>query len=405
MNILYLTPSFQHPTLRGPARHYYFIRELSRRHQITLLSLTKAQILPEAMEEMKGYAKSIHTFSANGVTTSTWLETIGRVPAIGKRLKTFLQFRAGVTQMKQAFLKLVNDGSYDLVLFHGKPIFRVIEDWNALPIVADFCDATSMRYRFRMRTARWFELPALMLRYLRIRRVEKKLMNKTSHVAFISYRDRSALLASKNDARIIPLGIDLEYWKRQSGATKPNCLIFTGVMDYQPNAEAANYLIDKILPRLRQAMPRLELFIVGRNPSAGLMEKARDVPGVAVTGFVDDLRPYLERATVYVAPVFVASGTQNKVVEALAMQVPTVATPVVYDGLRVSDDSKPPVWVASTEKEFAEQIIRLLMSPGSRELLKKDGRSYVEHHFDWVRSAAMLEEMCQSAMEAKLRAA
>ncbi len=405
MKILYLTPSFQHPKLRGPTRHYYFIRELSRRHQITLLSLTKAQILPEAMDEMQGYAKSIHTFSVNGVTASTWLETIGRVPAIGKRLKAFLQFHVGVTQMKQAFLKLVHDGSYDLVMFHGKPIFRVIEDWNALPIVADFCDATSMRYGFRMRTASWVELPALMLRYLRIRRVEKKLMNKKPHLAFISYRDRSALLASTDGARIIPLGIDLEYWKRRTDAAKPNCLIFTGVMDYQPNAEAANYLIEKILPRVRQAIPNVELFIVGRNPSPRLVEKARRAPGVTVTGFVDDLRPYLERATVYVAPVFTASGTQNKVVEALAMQVPIVATPAVYDGLRVSDDSNPPVWVASTEKEFAEQVIRLLMSHDSRELLKRDGRGYVELNFDWVRSAAMLEEMCQSAIEVTLRAA
>jgi len=400
MKILYITPTFQHPRLRGPQRHYYFIRELSRRHQITLLSLTKSPIIPDAMDEMRGYTEQIYTFNANGASGSVLHKAVGVLPGIGKRLKTYLQHRRGVSEMKNTLERIARERSFDLVLFHGKPVFRVIESLNSLPIVVDFCDATSMRYASKIRETGFFSSPLLLLRYLRIKHVEKKLLRKTKHLAFISSRDRGAVAGAEAGTRIIPLGIDLDFWKRSS-STQPeqNCIIFTGVMDYQPNAEAALFLIQKILPRLKEMMPDVELLIVGRNPTAELTEIARRDSKITVTGFVENLRPYLERAMVYVAPVYVASGTQNKVVEALAMQVPVVTTPVVRDGLRVDEKIDPPVHVADTADAFAQQIALLLKSSKDRELLMEQGRRYVENHFNWQRSALILEEMCEAAIE------
>jgi glycosyltransferase involved in cell wall biosynthesis len=170
-------------------------------------------------------------------------------------------------------------------------------------------------------------------------------------------------------------------------------------MDYQPNADAALFLVQKILPLLREMLPDVELIIAGRNPRAELTEIARQDSKITVTGFVEDLRPYLERAMVYVAPVHVASGMQNKVLEALAMQVPVVTTPVVSDGLRVDEGIDPPVRVADSPEAFAQQTVHLLKSSNDRELLMEQGRRYVENHFNWQRSAKILEEMCEAAVE------
>ncbi len=399
MKILYITPTFQHPRMRGPSRHYYFIRELSRRHKITLLSLTKSSVVPEAMAEMRGYTEQIYTFNANGASGSMMHKAVGVLPGIGERLKAYLQHRRGVSEMKETLERIARERSFDLVLFHGKPVFRVIEDWDSLPIVVDFCDATSMRYASKIRETGFFSSPLLMLRYLRVKHVEKKLLKKTKHLAFISSRDRSAVAGAEAGTRIIPLGIDLDFWKRSAAQPEPNCIVFTGVMDYQPNAEAALFLIQKVLPRLREMMPDAELLIVGRNPTAELTEIARHDSKIIVTGFVDDLRPYLERAMVYAAPVHVASGTQNKVVEALAMQVPVVTTPVVSDGLRVDEKIDPPVCVADTAEAFVQQIVFLLKSSKDREQLMEQGRQYVENHFNWQRSAQILEEMCEAAIK------
>jgi glycosyltransferase involved in cell wall biosynthesis len=113
---------------------------------------------------------------------------------------------------------------------------------------------------------------------------------------------------------------------------------------------------------------------------------------------VDDVRPYLEQATVCVGPLRFASGVQNKLLEALAMEVPVVTTPVAADGLRVEGGEQPPVLVADGEKEFAESVVYLLTQTKDRSRLAAEGRHFVKNHFNWSHSAKMLEEMCLTAV-------
>lgn len=398
MRILHITPSFQHPMMRGPTRHYHFLRELSRQHTMTLLALTRSKISPEARQEIASYTDRILTFSANGTSRDLRDKVANGLPLVGNRVEQAWQLHNATRQMKRAFIELVRQERYDLVLFHGKSVFSVIEDWNDLPIVADFCDATSMRIRAKMRYAGPGRLPLLVLRYLQVRQVEKKLIKKTPHLAVISPRDREAISSLGNRSQILPNGVDLEYWKRRSRDSQPNCIIFTGVMNYAPNEDAALVLIEKILPLIRQSIPDLDVFIVGRDPSPALIEKARRYPDVTVTGFVDDMRPYLERAAVCVAPLRYASGMQNKVLEAMAMEAPVVTTSIVAEGLRLDGADDLPVWVADREKEFAEQVVKLLRQEGARSRLAAEGRRFVENNFSWSRSARKLEEMCLDAV-------
>jgi glycosyltransferase involved in cell wall biosynthesis len=300
--------------------------------------------------------------------------------------------------MKEAFVRLLQQQTFDLVLFHGKDIFPVIEDCRGLPVVVDFCDATSMRVRSRMRYASLARLPVLMLRYWQVRRLEKKLIRKSPHLAFVSCRDREAILGAGGKAEVVPIGVDTQYWKRESPHRQANCLVFTGVMNYAPNEDAAICLIEKIVPLIRQSIPRLQVFIVGRDPAPVLQEKARRHPGVTVTGFVDDVRPYLERATVFAAPLRFGSGVQNKVLEAMAMQVPVVTTSLVAAGLRVDGAATPPLGVADGEKQFAGRVVDLLQQEEQRARLAEDGRRFVENHFVWSRSAEKLEQMCLAAV-------
>ncbi len=397
MRILHITPAFQHPTVRGPNRHYHFIRELSQRHEITLLTLTRSKIPEEALREMVFCTEELFTFSVSGAANLKASRVTRKLPLIGKRMDKALQLREAVRQMKVAFMQLTQQERYDVVLFHGKSVFPVIEDWADLPIVVDFCDATSMRVRTKMRHASIGLLPFLALRYLQVRQVEKKLISKTPYVAFISSRDREAVLGPDGRSEIIPNGVDLEYWRRQANRPQSNCLIFTGVMDYAPNEDAALYLIEKILPLVRRSASNLQVLIVGRNPSPVLLEKARQLPDVSVTGSVDDMRPYLERATLCVAPLRYASGMQNKVLEAMAMEVPVVTTSLVADGLRV-DSGEPPVCVSEGEERFAEHILQLLGQAEERSRLSAEGRRFIERNFDWSRSAEKLEQMCLAAL-------
>lgn len=399
MKILHIIPSLQHPNVRGPHRHYHFLKELSQRHEITLLTPLRAKVSAAVMEEIASYTHEILTFPVNGTREA---KANGAKPGLplfgGSRLDQLLHFNATVKIMKQAFTRLVQQEAYDVVFFHGKSVFPVIADCRTLPIVTDFCDATSMRVRSKMNYAGKAKLPLLGLRYLQIRQIEKKLINKTPHVAFISCRDREAILGAEDKSMVIPNGIDLAYWRRQTHRPQPNCLVFTGIMNYAPNEDAALYLIDEILPYLKPVVPNLEILIVGRDPTPALLKSAQRHPEVTVTGFVDDMRTYLERATVFAAPLRFGSGMQNKIQEALAMEVPVVTTSTAAAGLRTHDGQDAPLYIADAARPFAESVIKLLANPAEQTRLATVGRQFAERNFSWPRSAAQFEQMCLAAI-------
>src|SRR3990170_4364597 len=226
MRILYIIPSSQHPLVRGNPRHYHFLREISPRHAITLLTLARSRIPAEAYQEIDSYTERLYTFTAS---SDSGLAAGGRLNALvgDNRLNRFLQLRSGVRQMKQTFTRLVQQGGYDLLLFHGKDCFSVIEDFQDLPIVVDFCDATSMRVKSKMSYVGSAKRLLLSLRYRQVLQVEGKIVQKTPYLVFIPPRDRQAILGQNNRAEVIPSGIDFQYWQRQTHNPQPNRLIFT----------------------------------------------------------------------------------------------------------------------------------------------------------------------------------
>lgn len=393
MRILYILPSLQHPTIqRGGLRHYHFLRALAPRHAITLLTLERADATPAAREELTALVERCLIFPV-----AARAARVGSRLGVVRRIDRELALRTAIRSMRDAFLELARREPFDVLLFHGKTVYPVIRGFRGLPTVVDFCDATSMRLREQLRHASRVAAPWRLWRYLATRRLERSLLDVTRHVAFISARDRAAVLGPGSRAAVIPNGIDLGYWTRRRAAAGPATLVFTGVMSYASNADAALHLIERVLPTVRASRPDVELLIVGRDPTPAVVEAGRRAGGVTVTGWVDDVRPYLERASVYVAPIRYASGLQNKILEALAMEVPVVTTPVVIDGLRGGRGDEPPVRAVEVGS-MAASILPLLEDEGERRRLATAGRRFVEAEFDWAREARRLEAMCLEAI-------
>jgi glycosyltransferase involved in cell wall biosynthesis len=228
-----------------------------------------------------------------------------------------------------------------------------------------------------------------------VRRVERKLLAKSPHVVFVSRRDAEAILGEGAGGEVVSIGVDHARFRRaRPGAA--NALVFSGIMSYGPNEDAALVLLERVFPLVRRAVPDAELFLVGRDPSPRLRARAAATPGATVTGFVPDVRPWLERAAVAAVPMRQGSGVQNKVLEAMAMELPVVTTSLVSAGLRVAGGEAPLV-VADELREFAEAVVKLLGQEQERARLAAAGRRFVEEHYDWSRSAARLERICVSA--------
>lgn len=397
MNILYITPGLQHPLVRGPTRCYHFIKVLSRKHRITLLSMVQGTIPDAALEEMRRYTEKILLFRGDSAEPGIGA-ALEKIPLAGKGLATLLRRRKALQQMRKALFDLA--GSADVVLFHGKSVASVLDGFGTAPVapvVIDFCDATSMRIASSMRYAGLVKRMRLALSYLRVRSTERKLIDRGAPLAFVSARDRESIMGRNGRGEVVSIGVDYRFWTRRQPPGPSRIIVFVGVMDYGPNEDTAVHLIDRVFPLVRKSVPDAEVVIVGRGASEALRRRARETTGITVTGFVDDVRPYLEKAALSAIPMRYGSGVQNKALEAMAMQVPVVTTPLVAAGLCVDGEADVPVYVADNDNEFAERIVYLL---GHREELESkglEGRRFVEANYDWSRNAAKLEQMCLDA--------
>jgi glycosyltransferase involved in cell wall biosynthesis len=196
---------------------------------------------------------------------------------------------------------------------------------------------------------------------------------------------------------VIANGVDLDFWRRSTPELGLDTIILTGVMSYPPNTDAALQLIHEVLPRVKRSVPGAKLLIVGRNPSWRL-ERAAHGPDVELTGYVADIRPYLERATVFAAPLRFGAGIQNKVLEAMAMELPAVVSPLVADGISSANGERAPLHIAAEPDQFAGLICHELELRRKSFVAQSDSRRFVASHFQWGRSVDKLEEVLTSSV-------
>ena len=181
----------------------------------------------------------------------------------------------------------------------------------------------------------------------------------------------------------------------RSNATEADSLVFCAKLDYYPNAQAILYFCREVLPLIWKQRPQVRLTIVGSNPPQTIRDLSTD-ERITVTGSVPDVRPYLGKATVALAPLQVAAGMQNKVLEALAMGVPMVATPRACKSLPVKNGTH--LLIAEEPQAYAEAIKLILDDPQLAQKLSLAGRAYVEDHHSWTANAHTLSELYNSIM-------
>jgi len=382
VNVLYITAEVPYPLTSGYLRHFHFLAGLSRKHTITHLSLTRRGASPEARAALAPFVERLEVVGSDGRRD------------VGRLRRSLELRRAGAELQKRASAELATR-SIDVVFLSGKDTFRVLRAATRVPLVIDICDAASLRLRGELAVAAPGRRAICALRLAEIARVERRLLARTPHLLFASARDRAAL--GMPDATVVPNGIDADHWARRAAPTDGATVAFSGVMSYPPNHDAAMRLVGGVMPRVRELVPQAALLLVGRDPLPDLCSTTRGQPKTSVTGACADLRPHLERAAVYCAPLRFASGIQNKLLEALAMELPVVTTEVAAAGLRVPGD-EPPMLIADDDEGLAAAVVTLLRDPEARERLGAAGRRYVLRHFSWQHSVALVDAALNTAV-------
>ncbi|MCC6300278.1 MAG: glycosyltransferase [Anaerolineales bacterium] len=341
--------------------------------------------------------RSLLNCFAAAPTTRSFQSVYSWNPGLGMELRE----RIGVNSRRQ---------KYDVVHIEHLRGARYAEfvrsSYPDIPLIWDSVDCIS--HLFKHATSQSRGLFGRLVSKLDINRTQKtegKQICRVDHTLVTSSVDRNALLdlvpngQSSAPVSILSNGADLEYYRQPDLIQKePETIVFSGKMSYHANVTMATYLIHEIMPRVWQAKPKVKVALVGKDPPPSVRQFAKD-SRVSVTGTVDDLRPYLWKASVAVVPLVYGSGIQNKILEAMAAGTPVVSTSRTLPALQAKPGKD--LLIADYPDDFAAQILRLLNEPDLHRAIRSSGKQYVEEFHNWKHIAKQLVGIYQQTAELK----
>ena len=281
---------------------------------------------------------------------------------------------------------------FDLIFVHCSSVARYVEHVKRVPKILDFGDMDSQKWR---EYARYKPFPLSLGFGLEARKLEREerrlaqrfdLCTATTHAEW----ETLAQFAPEVPTDWFPNGVDTEYFAPADEPYDAATIVFVGRMDYYPNQESMFRFCATTLPLLRARRPETKLVIVGAEPTPSV-KRLGEIEGVTVTGSVPDVRPYLRKAALMVAPLNIARGTQNKILEAMAMGVPVVTSRIAAGGVDARDHEH--FLAASTPNEYVAAIVAIASDPALRRRLAVAGRERMLSHHAWDRSMRRMDDI------------
>jgi sugar transferase (PEP-CTERM/EpsH1 system associated) len=403
MNILWLKTELLHPLDKGgKIRTYNMLRELKRDHKITYLTLddgtahdaARAQSLEYCDELVSVRHQSRQKFTA-GFYADLLFNLASPLPYAIRKYYAPL--------MRNEIRDRIRTGKFDLIVC----------DFLAQAANVPFdlgCDGVpALLFQHNVEAMIWkrhYEVQSnplkksyLYTQWLKMRTFEQKMCRRFDSVVAVSSDDRDQMQSEYGVESVfaVPTGVDTDFF-RPSGNEKPSRhnIVFTGSMDWLPNEDAITYFTEKIMPRIKQAIPDVTLTVVGRDPYPSLRDLASRDSSIEVTGRVDDVRPYIERAAAYIVPLRIGGGTRLKIYEAMAMEKAIISTTIGAEGLPVQDGAE--LLLADTEELFAEALIRVLSDKVLASDLGNRAAATVRSKFGWERVAEKFGAICEETL-------
>lgn len=382
MKLFVLLPRFPYPLDKGDKlRAYFQLRELSKRHDITLCALTHEDVSDASLAAVAPFCRRIEVVRLSAAESA---RGVARSALSGE------PFQAGYFYSERAHRivkRLVSEIRPDHAYFQLIRTARYARGLD-VPLTLDLMDAFSWSTR---RMAEHQPGPLGLIRSAEAARLlefEGQVLERVSRGSIISAQDRDRIASSRRESlRVVPNGVDLETFRPRAAEPRFD-LLFVGHMAYPPNVDAARTLACDILPLVRRHVPQASLRIAGTSPAMSVQRLRSD--HVEVTGWVEDMPACYASARVFVAPISIGAGMPNKVLQALAMGLPVVSTPDVSGAI---EGSGAVLRVSETPEGIADHVVELLRNPGRARQVGESGRALAESRFRWDQTTLLLEEL------------
>ncbi len=393
MRLLVLLSRVPFPLEKGDKlRAYHLVTRLAKRHEVYLFCLSDARTDPAHIQHLQQVCAHIEV-----VRIGRWRILLKLLTAVFTRLPfQVAYFHHGHAQRR--IDQAIERFKPDHVICQLVRTTEYVRERYTLPKTLDYMDTLSKGMERRTETAPLHLRPIFRAETRRLIRYENLMFDQFDHAVIISAQDRDYIYHPWRDRMaVVPNGVDTNYFTPQEVEAKYD-LLFTGNMNYPPNIDSVLYLVQKVLPIVRKALPGTSLLISGVDPTPSVRDLAKTDPLIFVTGWVRDIRTSYAASRIFVAPMQIGTGLQNKLLEAMAMRIPCITSALANNAV-----GAPPgdaILIGETPEDYARLIIDLLADPAARSRIAANGYSFVRANFDWDRSAEALERLIAGTAKA-----
>lgn len=383
MKLLFITPRFPYPPFRGDQSvPFHRMRILSRKHEITLLSLYERDEDLNGIEPLSQFCSSIHTVKLpkwKSFKNMAFMGPVSRLPL------QVLYYHSG--EFRECLSKLLTDYEFDLIhafMLRLAPFCQGL----STPVVLDLIDSMQLNFSRRVDMARGPKKWLLQEELRRLTYFEKDICHQFERLIVVSNKDKEYIASANVD--VVPLGIDTERFAPSNVSADNPTIIFSGNMYYGPNVHAVKWFAENCFFRIQAKVPNVAFIIAGNGPPSDILELGHK-PGITVTGFVESMPDMLNRASVAVAPMQSGSGMQFKILEAMSCGLPVVTNSLGLGDIKAMDGIE--LLLAETADNFIERIVECLTCGETAQKIGTRAREFVMNQHSWEHTTDMVENI------------
>jgi len=387
MKIFVILSRFPYPLEKGDKlRAFHHIKELSKKHEIILCALTDKEVKQASIDILSKYCTNIEVIKLP--KWKIYLNVFNQLLFTNKSIQVAYFYNEKAQHKIDSLLEKYQPDHIYCQLIRVAEYVRNSKINKTL----DYMDALARGMERRVEDAPFYLKWALKNETTRLLRYEHFIYKDFNNHIIISEQDRKLIVNINNDKiKVVPNGVDYETYKHKDRAVEYD-LIFTGNMAYPPNIDSVVYLVNNIMPLVWKEQPNIKLVIAGAQPSAKVLKLKSDQ--VTVTGWVDDISEYYSKSKIFIAPMQIGTGLQNKLLEAMAMKIPCITSELANNALGAIHNKN--ILIGDTPNAYKEHVIKLINNIELRKEVGQKGYDFVKENYTWEESASILEKLISS---------